>query len=402
MDSALTTDETSRQRVPHKGHVLVGPTPTFDRRVLTTYLDEYLGDFVFDEFQPFFFFNSPQISYSVPEHGAKNVYTAGIDSFPILQTPEVFGLNPNADISYYTSATKNMWKSLLDLQPKVGGGGTGISREEYISNVSKDIESKIPEPFDFIILQKQIPLPSPTQVVLLQEVVRWNALLVKMAASLKELSKALSGEVGFSAQLEALATSIFNGELPDMWAKLNPATEKKLGSWMLWFQKRYNQYDSWIKNGEPAVMWLSGLQIPETYLAALVQSACRSKGWALDRSTLYTQVTKQTDPAAITEKLPHGCYVSGLYLEGAGWDIQRSLLMRQEPKKLVQELPILKIIPVEASKLKLTNTFKCPVYVTQGRRNAMGKGLIFEADLATDEHVSHWVLQGVALTLNVD
>ena len=375
---------------------------SFDRRVLTTYLDEYLGDFVFDEFQPFFFFNSPQISYSVPEHGPKNVYTAGIDSFPIVQTPEVFGLNPNADISYYTSATKNMWKSLLDLQPKVGGGGTGISREEYISNVSKDIESKIPEPFDLMILEKQIPRPTPTQVVLLQEVVRWNALLVKMASSLKELSKALSGEVGFSAQLEALATSIFNGELPDMWAKLNPATEKKLGSWMLWFQKRYNQYDSWIKNGEPAVLWLSGLHIPETYLAALVQSACRSKGWALDRSTLYTQVSKQTDPAAITEKLPLGCYVSGLYLEGAGWDIQRSLLMRQEPKKLVQELPILKIIPVEASKLKLTNTFKCPVYVTQGRRNAMGKGLIFEADLATDEHVSHWVLQGVALTLNVD
>jgi dynein heavy chain len=42
------------------------------------------------------------------------------------------------------------------------------------------------------------------------------------------------------------------------------------------------------------------------------------------------------------------------------------------------------------------------VYVTQDRRNAMGKGLVFEADLATDQHVSHWVLQGVALVLNID
>jgi dynein heavy chain len=32
----------------------------------------------------------------------------------------------------------------------------------------------------------------------------------------------------------------------------------------------------------------------------------------------------------------------------------------------------------------------------------MGVGLVFEADLATGEHSSHWVLQGVALILNAD
>ena len=35
-------------------------------------------------------------------------------------------------------------------------------------------------------------------------------------------------------------------------------------------------------------------------------------------------------------------------------------------------------------------------------RTAMGVGLVFEADLATVEHTSHWVLQGVALCLNID
>ena len=78
------------------------------------------------------------------------------------------------------------------------------------------------------------------------------------------------------------------------------------------------------------------------------------------------------------------------------------MLRRQDPKVLVTELPILQVIPIEASKLKLQNTFKTPVYVTQSRRNAMGVGLVFEADLATDEHSSHWTLQGVALTLNID
>ena len=48
------------------------------------------------------------------------------------------------------------------------------------------------------------------------------------------------------------------------------------------------------------------------------------------------------------------------------------------------------------------NTFRTPVYTTSDRRNAMGVGLVFEADLATEEHISHWVLQGVCLLLNTD
>lgn len=65
-------------------------------------------------------------------------------------------------------------------------------------------------------------------------------------------------------------------------------------------------------------------------------------------------------------------------------------------------LPLLQVIPVEASRLKLVGTVRVPVYVTQARRNAMGVGLVMEADLATDMHPSHWVLQGAALVLNID
>lgn len=50
----------------------------------------------------------------------------------------------------------------------------------------------------------------------------------------------------------------------------------------------------------------------------------------------------------------------------------------------------------------LQNTFRTPVYTTSDRRNAMGVGLVFEADLSTSEHISHWVLQGVCLLLNTD
>lgn len=149
-------------------------------------------------------------------------------------------------------------------------------------------------------------------------------------------------------------------------------------------------------------MWLSGLHIPESYLTALVQATCRKNGWPLDKSTLYTTVTTFPTAEDVTERAHQGCFVSGLFLEGAGWDLKKGGLLRQKPKQLVQALPILKIIPIEAHRLKLQNTFKTPVYVTSERRNAMGVGLVFEADLHTQEHPSHWVLQGVCLILNAD
>jgi len=42
-------------------------------------------------------------------------------------------------------------------------------------------------------------------------------------------------------------------------------------------------------------MWLAGLHVPESYLTAIVQMACRTNGWSLDHSTLYTKVTEYTD-----------------------------------------------------------------------------------------------------------
>jgi hypothetical protein len=52
----------------------------------------------------------------------------------------------------------------------------------------------------------------------------------------------VTGEIGFSASLEELSTSLYNGKLPPAWARLNPATEKPLGPWMTWFSRRQQQY----------------------------------------------------------------------------------------------------------------------------------------------------------------
>ncbi|XP_045152663.1 dynein axonemal heavy chain 10 [Echinops telfairi] len=387
------------------GEVMYGgrAIDSFDRRILTIYMDEYLGDFIFDTFQPFHFFHNKEVDYNIPPGDVKDKYVEAIEALPLANTPEVFGLHPNAEIGYYTQAARDMWAHLLELQPQTGESSSGISREDYIGQVAKDIENKMPKVFDLDQVRKHLGIGiSPTSVVLLQELERFNKLVVRMSRSLAELQKALAGEVGMSSELDDVAKSLFIGNIPNIWRKLAPDTLKSLGNWMVYFLHRFMQYTSWVTEGEPGVMWLSGLHIPESYLTALVQATCRKNRWPLDRSTLFTQVTKFRDTEEVNERAGQGCFVSGLYLEGADWDIEKGCLVKSKPKVLVVDLPILKIIPIEAHRLKLQNTFRTPVYTTSLRRNAMGVGLVFEADLFTTRHISHWVLQGVCLTLNSD
>ena len=379
----------------------------FDRRILSTYLEEYLGDFLFDANNKFFFsrsgfdFDLP----AVPPGGVLDQfkYAQHVESLPLTNGPAVYGMHPNAEISYFTAATKLLWSNLIDLQPRTAGGGGSVSREDFIATIVRDVQGKIPPPEDVYNIRKRFSeggMPSPTQIVLLQELERWNNLVLMMAGSLADLARALIGEIGMSDTLEEVGSSLFNGTLPGLWKTLCPDSQKPLGSWIAHFQGRHAQYVAWIAGGDPKVMWLSGLHIPDSYLTALVQTTCRRKGWALDRSTLYTQVTRFVREEDVPERPEDGCLVRGLYLEGAGWDIERCCLVRSEPKVLVVDLPILQVIPVEATRLKLAGTFRTPVYVTQMRRNAMGVGLVFEADLFTSDHASHWVLTGVALSLN--
>ena len=50
-----------------------------------------------------------------------------------------------------------------------------------------------------------------------------------MAVSLRELGKALTGEIGMSDALDQLGDSLFKGFLPDLWRRFTPHTEVLLG-----------------------------------------------------------------------------------------------------------------------------------------------------------------------------
>ena len=58
--------------------------------------------------------------------------------------------------------------------------------------------------------------------------------------------QALAGEVGMSVELDDVARSLFNGTIPAIWKRLSPETLKSLGNWMVHFEKRFHQYQTWV------------------------------------------------------------------------------------------------------------------------------------------------------------
>ncbi|RKO97568.1 hypothetical protein CAUPRSCDRAFT_10766 [Caulochytrium protostelioides] len=439
-------------------------TDDYDRRTLMTYLDEYLGDFLFDTFQPFRFHQravtdasgsvTEEIAYKIPNAHTKADFMIYIDGLPLTSSPDVLGLHPDAEIQYQSTTVKQIWNQMLTLQPQAttapaapapapapaaaviaptaangasanakpstdsatAGATAAVAaaasapapanrRDDMLMTLAKEIQAKIPPPFDLLRVSKTFTQPpTPVQVYLSQELERWNALVSGMSRSLRNLQRALVGEIGMTRQLDELAQGLLNGAIPASWRSLAPQTAMSLGSWIVHFERRHLQYSAWIQHGEPHVVWMAGLHIPEAYLTAVVQTTCRRNKWSLENSTLTTTVTEYTDPQEISERPSSGgCYVSGLYLEGARWDREEGTLSAVAPgESLTQPLPIMKITPVETHRLKLTNTFRTPVYTTPLRRNAAGVGYVMDADLVTSMHPGLWVLQGVCLLLNLD
>lgn len=48
------------------------------------------------------------------------------------------------------------------MQTSEGGSGGGINREDYISKVATDIQTKMPVEFDIFNIKKKFEVPTPT------------------------------------------------------------------------------------------------------------------------------------------------------------------------------------------------------------------------------------------------
>jgi dynein heavy chain len=77
-------------------------TDDFDRRLINTYGKVWFGDHMFED--SFCFYKG----YSIPHLKSVEEYRASIENLPLYDTPDVFGLHPNADISCQTKISSKL------------------------------------------------------------------------------------------------------------------------------------------------------------------------------------------------------------------------------------------------------------------------------------------------------
>ena len=62
-----------------------------------------------------------------------------------------------------------------------------------------------------------------------------------------------------------------------------------------------------------------------------------------------------------------GCYIRGLYVEGARWDVAEFRLAESRPKELYTDMPVVWLQPAANRKPPTKGIYECPVYKTLTR-----------------------------------
>uniref|UniRef100_A0A8C2XSQ6 Dynein axonemal heavy chain 5 n=1 Tax=Cyclopterus lumpus TaxID=8103 RepID=A0A8C2XSQ6_CYCLU len=367
-------------------------TDDYDKRLLNTFAKVWFSE---DMFVPAFNFYR---GYSIPKCSNVDQYLTYIQCLPAYDTPEVFGLHTNADITYQSKLAKDVLDTILNIQPKDSSSGGGETREAVVSRLADDMLEKLPPdyvPFEVKRLQKMGPF-QPMNIFLRQEIDRMQRVIVLVRNTLTDLMLAIDGTIIMSENLRDALDCMYDARIPARWKKASWASST-LGFWFTELLERNRQFQAWIFEGRPNCFWMTGFFNPQGFLTAMRQEITRAnKGCALDRMVLCNEVTRWMKDD-IAQPPAEGVYVYGLYLEGAGWDRRSCKLIDSKTKVLFEMMPVIRMY-AENNGVKDSRIYSCPIYKKPVRTDM---NYIAAVDLKTSLPPDYWILRGVALLCDV-
>jgi dynein heavy chain, axonemal len=258
--------------------------------------------------------------------------------------------------------------------------------------------------------------------VLVQEAQRYNRLIIKMHSSLISVQKALRGLVVLSAELEAMGNDMFDQKVPAEWTAKSYPSLKPLGPWTKDLFQRLSFMQTWLDTGTPGSFWISGFFFPQGFLTAILQNYARKYQMPIDTvafSFLLKDFIEGQDESQ-RAKPDDGCYIYGLFLEGARWSCEEESLIDPKPKELFSPMPAIHMLPVQHREIPTGGIYRCPVYKVLTRTGTLSttghstnfvtwieipsnRETIFRASLVSETNAQinfcdqdYWIKAGVA------
>uniref|UniRef100_F7F2H3 AAA+ ATPase domain-containing protein n=1 Tax=Ornithorhynchus anatinus TaxID=9258 RepID=F7F2H3_ORNAN len=454
----------------HAIHYLIGEvvyggrvTDLWDRRCLLTILNNFCNPAVLQED---FTFSRDGVYRLVSESASFEDCRSYIQSLPDIESPEVFGMHQNAKRVYLESQAQDFVNSVITVQPRITIGNliiSGKSQDELVLEIASDVLKQLPLTVEkeelksghenmaastltnimsgpiWTSLLKNAkgydPLLHSTLLIFLcQEIGRFNHLLSVVHQSLKDLQRALKGEIILTPALDEIYNAIIKSKVPGLWQRSSYKSSKPLSSWINDLTQRLEFFTTWAKQAHTAIesrsSWL-GVSPPPRYcfLTAVLQNYARSQGIAIDSLTFVhhileeaqneSQILRMQKKLSIVDrafKAQHGVLVFGLYVRGARWNPDTHSLEDSQLQEIYCCFPDIHFRPEQvaiernsASAKRDTElmSYECPVYRTPQRTgNLITTGL--SSDFVTTVYLPtrvpphQWVTKRVALLCQLD
>jgi len=387
------------------GEIIYGGrvTDNQDRRCLMSILETFINPSILEEGYAY----TPSGVYKLP---AKGTTVEGmleyVRGLPDIDSPEIFGMNDNADIACLANESNYLLDTVLSIQSRSGlGSSSSQENDNLVDSIADKILQDLPEALtkegsakELFKVSKQGLYASLT-TYLLQEIERFNRLTSIIIRTLEELRAAIKGLAVMSDELDQMYSCILINKVPEKWAENAYPSLKPLSSWVENLIERIEFIRSWLVKGKIREFWMPCFFFPQGFLTATLQEYARKHKIPIDELSFSFKFGEECEEDGSK-------YIYGLFLECGRINKDTQLLEDAEFGKNYTQLQGVNIIPTRNHNSD-PEDYSCPLYKTSERAGTLNTtghstNFILMIELASSKAPDHWIKRGTALLCQLD
>tara|TARA_B100000795_G_scaffold157164_1_gene118000 strand:- start:135 stop:680 length:546 start_codon:yes stop_codon:yes gene_type:complete len=180
-----------------------------------------------------------------------------------------------------------------------------------------------------------------------------------------------------------------------------------LSSYVIDFLAKLTFLKKWLDGKAPPTFWISGFYFTQAFLTGTLQNHARRYTIPIDDVHFdYEMMSRSWESYRKPPK--DGCYVYGMFLDGARWNPDAKILDHSLPKILFSDAPTVWLKPAASKDLKTFSHYVCPTYKTSQRYGMLSTtghstNFVMYLKIPAEEGSSdQWIKGGVAALTQLD